>query len=597
MEACRNCDIFRGIASSHDGVYEFTHYNARIRDNAPRNDSLFFLHIVLSMNHSQIFLRRLYDLISSGSSVDEKTYAKMKNEFSSEFSISNERNIDLIEAYRELVSSGEIEKNKELERVISRRKVRTESGVAVITCLTKPFPCPGKCVYCPSEPNMPKSYLSNQPAAMRAVLNHFDPFNQTQNRLASLMVTGHDTSKVEVIVIGGTWSFLPKDYQEDFIRQIYNGLNQPVDREKLNTQGNFFKIPKIEQIENLSLESALKKNETAEHRCVGMTLETRPDFITVDEIQRFRKYGCTRVELGVQSLNDEVQKITKRGHDVARVRKATQLLRDAGFKIAYHLMPGLPGSNHDIDMESVRMAFTDPDFLPDLVKFYPCMVVNFSELAETFKRGEFTPLTDEDLKPLLIEMKRLVPRFTRITRLVRDIPAESVLGGCKTINMRQLIQADMEKQGITCQCIRCREIKADTVDAKNVEMRRLNYKANGGDEIFLTFDEKEKDKLISLLRLRIPSQYFTKEAHFLPELENCALIREVHTYGIQTVVGGSDGNTQHFGFGRKLLAEAERIAQEEYGLKKIAVIAGTGVREYYRKFGYELKGTYMVKEI
>ena len=547
-------------------------------------------------NHAQEFIRRL----SKNTNDDfftEKNFYKLKNEFSSEFTVSNLRNIDLIEAYRELISSGEIEKNTKLERLISRRKIRSESGVSVITCLTKPFACPGKCVYCPTEPNMPKSYLSNQPAAMRAVLNKFDPFNQVQNRLSSLMVTGHDPSKVEIIIIGGTWSFLPQDYQEEFIQDVYNGLNQKIDKNDIDKTGNFFKVPTIEKHENLSLEEALLKNETADHRCVGMTLETRPDFITVDEVKRFRKYGCTRVELGVQSLDDKVQEITKRGHNTETVRKATQLLRDAGFKIAYHLMPGLPGSNLEKDMKTVRDAFTDPDFLPDLVKFYPCMVTKFSELEEIWKAGNFTALTDEDLKPLLLEMKKLVPRYTRITRLIRDIPSESITAGCKTINLRQLIHNDMKKKNILCNCIRCREIKADEILEKNIEMKRLNYKANHGDEIFLTFDETEKDKLISLLRLRIPSQYFTKEKHFLEELEGCALIREIHTYGLHTIVGDSTGNSQHFGFGRKLLAEAERIAKDEYGMKKMAVIAGTGVREYYRKFGYELEGTYMVKNL
>ena len=553
--------------------------------------------IAAQMNHADIFIRRLFETFSKGETLSQKDFAKMKNEFSAEFSIPNIRNIDLIEAYREVTTSGEEEKKPEIERLISRRKIRSESGVSVITCMTKPFHCPGECVYCPTEPDMPKSYLSNQPAAMRAVLNKFDAFNQTQNRLASLMVTGHDPSKVEIIVIGGTWSFLPKPYQRDFIRDIYNGLNQHVDRKEIDKTGHFFKVQKIEKTEDLSLEEALKKNETAEHRCVGMTLETRPDFITVDELKRFREYGCTRVELGVQSLDDKVQEVTKRGHDTATVRKATQLLRDAGFKIAYHLMPGLPGSNKETDMKAVQMAFTEEDFLPDLVKFYPCMVVHHSELADMYKRGEFEPLTDEELIPILIEMKKLVPRYTRITRLVRDIPAESVIAGCKTINLRQLIQKEMDHQGVECQCIRCREIKADELDINNVELRRHNYKAAGGEEVFLTYDEKVKDKLIGLLRLRIPSQYFTKEPHFMEELEGCALIREVHTYGLQTVVGGSDGNSQHFGFGRKLLAEAERIAKEEYGLEKIAVIAGTGVRKYYEKFGYKLEGTYMVKHI
>ncbi|MCD5382706.1 tRNA uridine(34) 5-carboxymethylaminomethyl modification radical SAM/GNAT enzyme Elp3, partial [Candidatus Gracilibacteria bacterium] len=536
----------------------------------------------------------LEDKKKSGKKFVERDFFKLKNKFSEENKISHVKNIDLIQAYRDMKKKGEIEENKDLERIISRRKIRSESGVAVITNMTKPFPCPGKCVYCPTAADMPKSYLPNQPAAMRAVLNKFDPFNQTQNRLASLMVTGHDVSKIEIIVIGGTWSYLPVDYQEEFILQTYNGLNQKVDDNFVSRDGDMFKVPKIKQAEFAkNLEEATKKNETADYRCVGMTLETRPDRISIDEIKRFRRYGCTRVELGVQSLFDDVQEITKRGHTRQDVANAMQLLRDTGYKVSFHLMPGLPGSNTEKDIETVRLTFEDENFKPDLVKFYPCMVIPGTELANDWKAGKYQPLRDEELKPVLMKLIEMVPRWCRITRLIRDIPAESILDGCKTINLRQLIEKEMKEKGIEMNDIRSREIKTDEVKMENIEMRRENFKASGGDEIFLTFDEKISDKLISLLRLRIPSQYFTKEKHFLKELEGCAIIREVHTYGVQTVVGGKSGNSQHFGFGRKLLAEAERIAKEEYGLSKIAVIAGVGVRKYYEKFGYKKVGTYM----
>lgn len=546
----------------------------------------------MQINYAQEFVKELYN---APKIPNEEQLFKLKNEFSSKHSIPNLKNIELIEAYRELQENSQIKKNSQIERLISRRKIRSESGVSVITCLTKPFSCPGKCTYCPTEPNMPKSYLSNQPAAMRAVLNKFDAFNQVQNRLASLMVTGHNPSKVEIIIIGGTWSFLPKNYQEDFIKDIYNGLNQKIENKDIEKNGQFFKVPKIEKRENLSLEEALKKNEIAKQRCVGLTLETRPDFITEEELKRFRNYGCTRVEIGVQSLDDEVQEKTQRGHDVKTVERATKMLRDAGFKIAYHLMPGLPGSNKEKDMKSVRMTFENENFKPDLIKFYPCMVVHHSQLAKEYEEGKFKPLEDEDLKPLLLEMKRLVPRYTRISRLVRDIPSESIIAGCKTINLRQLILQDMEKQNIQCQCIRCREIKTEIPNLEEISMNRLNYKANEGDEVFLSFDTKESDKLISLLRLRIPSQHFSKQEHFIKELEGSAIIREVHTYGIHTHIGAKSENSQHLGFGRKLILEAERIAKEEYGIEKMAVIAGTGVRKYYEKFGYTLEGTYMVK--
>ncbi|HPO06029.1 MAG TPA: tRNA uridine(34) 5-carboxymethylaminomethyl modification radical SAM/GNAT enzyme Elp3 [Candidatus Gracilibacteria bacterium] len=430
---------------------------------------------------------------------------------------------------------------------------------------------------------------------MRAVLNKFDPFKQVQNRLASLMMTGHDTSKIEIIIIGGTWSYLPEEYQREYLADIYNGLNQEIDLQQIEKYGDFFRCPEIEQREKLSLAEAIEKNQTSAHRCVGLTLETRPDFITEAELKRFREYGCTRVELGVQSLFDEVHEYTKRGNTVADIEKATYLLREAGFKIAYHLMPGLPGSDREKDMATVVNTFTKAEYLPDLLKIYPCVVTPFSALAKIHAEGKFKALTETELLPILIEMKKHCPRFTRIVRLARDIPSSSVIDGCKMINIRQLVQSEMDKQGIKCQCIRCREISGNPV--QEFAMKRENYEAAQGQEIFLTYDEIKQDKLISLLRLRIPHRFLSGQTHFIPELQNCALIREVHTYGWQSIVGKNDSNSQHFGFGRKLIAEAERIAKEEYHCPRIAVIAGVGVREYYAKLGYHLEGTYMLKDL
>ena len=550
------------------------------------------------MNLEQKFVLRLLQEIKNNEKFSDRDFFKLKNKFSEENKIQHVKNIDLVQANRELISEWKIKKNKRLDRFISRRKVRSASWVAVVTCMTKPFACPWKCTYCPTAENMPKSYLPNQPAAMRAVLNKFDPFNQMQNRLSSLMVTGHDISKIEIIVIWWTWSYLPKDYQEEFITQMYNWLNQEIDTKFLSENWWVFKVPKIKQTEFAkNLEEASLKNETANHRCVWMTLETRPDFINIDEIKRFRKYWCTRVELWVQTLFDDVQLITKRGHTREDVAKATKLLKDSWYKISYHLMPWLPWSNQEKDMETVRLTFEDSRFQPDLVKFYPCMVIPWTELAKDWEAWKFQPLRDEELKPILMKMIEVVPRWCRITRLVRDIPADSILDWCKTINLRQLIEEDMRKKWIKMQDIRAREIKDQEVKIENVELRRQNYDDSDWKEIFLTFDEKIEDKLISLLRLRIPSQYFSKEKHFMDELQDCSIIREVHTYWLQTVIWEKEWNSQHFWFWKRLLAEAEKITKEEYWLNKIAVIAGVWVREYYAKNWYKRVGTYMVKEL
>lgn len=546
------------------------------------------------MNITRNFILDLEKEIEKWFEFNSHSFFKFKNNFSSKNKISNIKNIDLIETYQKLVLAWEIEKNKIIEKLIKVRWVRSESWVAVITCLTKPFPCPWKCIYCPSEENMPKSYLSNQPAAMRAVLNKFDAFSQVQNRLASLMATWHDTSKIEIIIIGWTWSYLPKDYQEEFIKDIYDWLNQSINPRKIQTE-NIFKVHKFERSEiSSSLDEAILKNESSKHRCVWLTLETRPDFINEEELIRMRKFWCTRVELWVQSLFDDVQEFNKRWHTREQTAKATKLLRDSWFKISYHLMPGLPWSSLEKDLETIRLTFQDENFKPDLIKLYPCVVVPYSELEKLWKKWWFVPYSEKELKPILIQMKSLVSRYCRITRLVRDIPKESIVDWCKIINLRQIIHEEMKKKNIKCNCIRCREIKSEEINIDNVKMIRENFKAWWWDEIFLTFDEIEKDKLISLLRLRISS---IKNLHFIPELNWCAIIREVHTYWIHTSVWEKDWNTQHFGFWRKLLAEAERIAKEEYGLDKIAVIAWVWVREYYKKNWYKKTWTYMIKTL
>lgn len=542
------------------------------------------------------FILDLEKKVQQNPNFSPKEFFKLKNEFSARNKIPNLKNIDLVLGYREAIQSNLINKNKKLEQIISKRAIRSESWVAVVTCLTKPFPCPWKCIYCPSEPKMPKSYLSNQPASMRAVLNKFSPFNQVQNRISSLVVTWHDISKVELIIIWGTWSYLPKQYQTYFIKSCYDWLNQGIDIKNVSFNWDMFKIPKITRSQkSKTLKEAIQKNEGAESRCVWLTLETRPDFITVEEIKRLRTFGCTRVEIWVQSLFDDVQTLNKRWHTRAQTALATKLLKDAWFKISFHLMPGLLGSSIEKDIETVRLTFENDDFKPDLIKLYPCVVLPHSQLESIWRQWKFKPLSQEDLKPILIEMKKLCPRYCRITRLVRDIPSESILDWCKIINLRQIIQKEMHESNIQCQCIRCREIKANQINSAT--LNRLNFHSCWWDEIFLSFDDLKIDKIISLLRLRIPSQYFTKEKHFIKELEWCAIIREVHTYWIHTSIWVKDWNSQHYGFWKQMIAVAEQIAKKEYWLSQIAVIAWVWVREYYYKLWYRLVGTYMIKSL
>ncbi len=498
---------------------------------------------------------------------DQKSLQALKNSFSLKHKISSPTNVSLIKAYNYLLSKGKINENNDFFNLIIKRKIRSESGIANITVLTKNYKCPGKCIFCPSEPRMPKSYLSNEPAMMRAILNDFDAYNQVKNRLKGLKRTGHPTDKIEIIVAGGTFSYYPRNYQTNFIKQIYNALNE----DKKTT----------------SLKNATLKNETAEHRCVGLSLETRPDWINKEEIIRMRKLGATKVEIGIQTLDDEILSLNKRGHNVQQVRKAMKMLKDAGFKINAHFMPNLYGSSIQKDLEMFKKLFDDTDFRPDWLKIYPCVVTPYSDLEKLYKAGKHQPYTDNELMNLLMEMKKLIPEYVRVARLYRDIPAESILGGSKISNMRQIIHEKMAKKGVKCKCIRCREIKG-LIPGK-VELIERKYESSNGMEYFLSFEDKQADKLIAFLRLRI------SDDPFLQDLKNASVIRELHTYGVQIPINKkSNTASQHKGYGKKLIERAGEITKS-HNLNKLAVISGVGVREYYRKQGFKMGETYMIK--
>jgi elongator complex protein 3 len=500
-------------------------------------------------------------------------FLTLKKELCGQLKLPLPTNADLRETYEKLVKQGTVKKSEEFERALLSRKVRTQSGVAIIAVLTKAYPCPGHCLYCPTEKDMPKSYLSNEPAVMRAIASKFDPYSQVWNRLRSLELNGHKTDKIELIVMGGTFSFLPKQYQKEFIYKCFKACNEYPGKYKVRNAK--LKVDKL-------LEAEQKRNEKAQHRIVGLTLETRPDYINAKEVLNFRKLGCTRVELGVQSIFDDVLKINKRGHDVAQTIRATKLLKDAGFKINYHIMPGLPGSNLKKDYRMFQQIFSNRDFRPDMLKIYPTVVLKNSALYNFWKNGKYKPLTNSQFEKLVLRVKNeLIPPYVRIQRLVRDVPATSIVAGPTISNLRQMI-APRSK----CNCIRCREVGADYNIKDELILDRINYTASGGKEIFLQYVSPNKKKLFALLRLRIPGN------------KKSAIIREVHTYGKMTEINKKDKESpQHIGLGKKLMQAAERIAKKEFGLEKIVVISGVGVRGYYRKLGYKLEDTYMVKKL
>jgi len=452
--------------------------------------------------------------------------------------------------------------------------MRSLSGVSVITVLTKAYPCPGNCIYCPTEVDVPKSYLSNEPAVMRAILNKYDAYDQIKTRLDSLKLQGHPIDKVELIVIGGTFSYLPRGYQEEFIKRCFDALNGS---------------------DSTNLTEAKGKNEKARSRCVGLTLETRPDYIDEDEVKWFRYLGATRVEMGAQSLNDKILGLNKRGHKIAETIEATKLLKDAGFKICYHLMPNLYGSNVEKDKKQFREVFSNTDYRPDYIKIYPCVVTKNTPLFTLYKEGEYRSYSNEELIDVISDIKKHTPYWVRIMRTIRDIPATSIESGSVTSNLRQVILERAEKEDWQCHCIRCREIGSKAASlklkAESIRLYSEEYEASGGREIFLSYETTDR-KLYSLLRLRLPTiKGQTLDSQ--PELNESAIIREVHTYG-QEIELGEEGKTQHAGFGKKLVIEAEKIAQKE-GYDRIAVISGVGVRDYYRKLGYSLVGEYMIK--
>jgi len=483
------------------------------------------------------------------------------------------------------------------------RAIRTQSGVAIIAVLTKPYPCPGKCLYCPTEKGMPKSYLSNEPAVMRAIMNKFNPYSQVQSRIRALELNGHNVDKIELIVMGGTFSFLPKTYQKKFVSECFRACND---------------YPHSVKSKKNNLVKEQDRNEKSKYRIVGLTLETRPDYIDEKEILNFRNLGCTRVELGVQSIYDDVLKLNKRGHDIQKTIEATKLLKDAGFKINYHMMPGLPGSNYIKDVQMFRELFSNPSFHPDMLKIYPTVVVRNSALYSLWKKKEYKPLTDRQFEKMILEIKNnIIPSYVRIARLVRDVPTPSIIAGPKISNIRQIIA---EKSN--CRCIRCREVRSEYSSREKIVLNRIDYDASdgpastrgnatstrGGREIFLEFTSPNKKKLFALLRLRIPSN--NNANHFIPTLQNASIVREVHTYGKLAEIDKKDKGSppatlslarragpQHMGLGKKLMKEAERITKKEFNLDLIVVISGIGVRDYYRKLGYRQKDTYMIKSL
>ncbi len=480
----------------------------------------------------------------------------------------------LVTAYHHFCETGQLRFDPEVLRRLQMKPTRTLSGVATVTVLTKPFPCPGECIFCPTDVRMPKSYLHDEPGASRAESHGFDPYYTTLSRLRALNNIGHATDKIELLILGGTWSYYPPDYQAWFIKRCLDALNG---------------------VEAPSLEAAQSINETAEHRNVGLVIETRPDYIDADEARRLRGYGVTRVQLGAQSCDDRILKLNKRGHTVEQTRQAVTLLRAAGFKVQLHWMPNLLGATPASDLVDYRRLWSDPGLRPDELKIYPNALVREAELVRWWERGEFRPYTDDELIHLISECKVMTPKYVRLNRIIRDIPKEHIVAGSTASNLREVIHRKLAAEGRACLCIRCREVRGETARVID-EVHAIEYDTRGGREVFLSRDTID-DRLAGFLRLSLPTPEASEATH-MGELRGAAIIREVHVYGPVVEIGtpGRSGQAQHIGLGAHLIHAAEHRAREA-GYDRIAVIAAIGTREYYRKQGFEKGELYMMKSV
>ncbi|MBI0584510.1 MAG: tRNA uridine(34) 5-carboxymethylaminomethyl modification radical SAM/GNAT enzyme Elp3 [Methanomassiliicoccus sp.] len=454
-----------------------------------------------------------------------------------------------------------------VEEVLRRKPVRTLSGVAVVAVMTSPAPCPhGKCIFCPGgvESGSPQSYTGKEPAARRGASYGFDPYEQVRGRIEQLEAIGHRTDKIDLIVMGGTFTSRPAEYQVQFVRRCFDAMNLAP---------------------STDLEDAQVRNESAPHRCVGMTIETRPDAMTGQQAGISMQLGMTRVEMGVQVLDEDILRAVNRGHGLQAVIDGTAVAKRSGLKVCYHLMPGLPGSSPEKDLDSFRRVFADPDFRPDMLKLYPTLVVKGTKLYDMWKEGEYAPYTTEEAVTVMAEMKRLVPPWARIQRIQRDIPVPLIEAGVDKGHLRELIKERMRAQGHRCRCIRCREVGlmgARGHRPEDAEMNEVEYDASGGTETFISYDLPHLDALVGYARLRTGDG-------------PGASLRELKVFGRMVPISGQ-GEWQHRGYGKELVARAEEIARQR-GCESIRVTSGVGVRRYYASLGYARDGVYMAKKL
>lgn len=553
----------------------------------------------------------------------------------------------LIEAYRQFAEAGDFVLDEAVLKQLRRKPMRTISGVTPVTVLTKPFPCPGECIFCPNDVRMPKSYLSDEPGAQRAEQNAFDPYLQTYTRALTYHNLAHPTDKIEVIILGGTWSFYPESYQIWFIKRIFDALHDfgaGIDRRQevwdalkaqsqlhpehntsnvkiegvaldktynqvvqqiyademarsrqvasaISTQGERSVVAEYATWDEL--EAVHHDNESAPCRVVGLVIETRPDHISAEEVLRVRRLGCTKVQIGFQSLNDEVLRKNRRGHTVAATRRAVGLLRQAGFKIHAHWMPNLYGSSPQMDVDDYTKMFTEPDFCPDELKVYPCSLIESAELMKRYQDGTWKPYSHDELLFVLVEAFKRTPEYCRLTRVIRDIPSTDIVVGNHLTNFRQIVDEALVRQGATSGDIRWREVREAEIDPSELFLDEVRYDGGVSEELFLQFITPAR-KIAGFLRLSLPKPDY---APLHEDLSAAAIIREVHVYGQSLGIGETaQGKAQHSGLGKQLIEQAANIARQ-HGYERLAVISAIGTRDYYRKRGFVDGTLYQVRDL
>ncbi len=550
-----------------------------------------------------------------GKEAQAKDWTKIKRELAQKYHLPKiPTNIDILLHIPE-------EEIPALRSKLLTKPVRTASGVSPVAIMTRPARCPhGKCTYCPGgigSPfgDVPQSYTGNEPATMRGMRNNYSAYLQVFNRLEQYVLLGQTFDKIEIIVMGGTFTAEEEDYQEEFILDTFQAMNdfsdlfikkdrsfdykkmkkvfllpgEMHDKERIAKVKEFLLNLKAKRQTNLE-EEKLRNEKVSKVKCVALCIETKPDWGLLKHGNEMLRQGCTRVELGIQSVYDDVLKIVHRGHDSATSKKSIQILRDLGFKINFHYMPGLPLTNYKRDVAGMKQLFTDPGYKPDMIKLYPCMVAEGTPLYHQYKKGEYTPLSTQEAAKRIAEFYTFVPEYCRIQRVQRDVPTKFWEAGVDRTNLRQFIDEKHTEEKKGLRDIRSREPKGKNISWDDVKVKISEYEASGGTEFFITAEDTKNDLLIGFCRLRFPKEFLRDEI-----IPNSAMIRELHVYGTATAIG-EEGSVQHKGWGKKLVQKAEEIAQE-HKKEKLLVISGVGVREYYYKQGYQADGPYVSKTL